>query len=81
MFKYYFQLIQQQIKTINELKEVEWYMGQFEQTGEQVLYTTPAVYIEFDSLSMEQLARKTQQTTVSFSVYWSMSLFMMIANE
>ena len=69
MFKYYFQLIQQQIKTVSELKEVEWYMGQFEQSGEQVLFTTPGAYIEFDTLAMDQLACKTQESIISFSVY------------
>lgn len=69
MISQYFQLVEQQLKTITELKQVDWYTGQLNQTGDQTLYTTPAAFIEFEQLQMQQMGNKIQRADINFNVY------------
>lgn len=69
MIKELYQLIKQRLQTITELKEVDLYLGQFEQDGDVTLYQAPAVYIEFDPISFNQHSKGVQNAQVLFTVY------------
>lgn len=69
MIKHYYQLIQQRLQNIATLKQVEWYTGQFDQDGQQTLAATPAAFIEFEGITMQQKGKQTQVGVINFSVY------------
>jgi hypothetical protein len=70
MLKHVYLLLKQRLEEIGELKEVDWYTGQYSQDGEQTMYVPDAAYIEFDPLSFDQLGKRTQSADLSFSVHF-----------
>lgn len=54
---------------IAQLKEVDWFLNQYDPQGNNTIYTTPGVYIEYLPMQTESLARKLQQAPVTFRVH------------
>jgi hypothetical protein len=49
--------------------EAAWYTGQYEQTGEQVLFEQAACFVEFSPISFIQRGMDAQQATLEFTVH------------
>jgi hypothetical protein len=63
-------LLKERLATIQELKEVQWYLGQYDQNGEQALVVDTAAYIEFEPIEWMQMGQQIQQATVGFNVHF-----------
>lgn len=68
--KHIYQAIKKRLQdNIEALQEVEWYMRQYQQTGENTMYVTPAAYIEFRPISFESYRDGIQQANIEVVVH------------
>ncbi len=54
---------------IDGINDLDWYLGQYDQDGDNTLYTTPAVYIEFQPMDWEQLKVGVQACNLMVSIH------------
>ena len=67
--KYIYKLLKQRIAEISNLKEVLWFNGQYNQTGEQTLYVDRAAYIEFMPVAWQTRGQLMQEAVLEFDVH------------
>jgi hypothetical protein len=88
MFSHIYLLLQQQIKAVPGMAEVDWYNNQYLLDGEQyrigmrstwgnseVIYDLPAAYIEFTPTPTQSLPRRVQKAVIRFKVHTVTHLF------
>lgn len=61
-------LIKNRIAEVQELETVDWYTGQDEQLGDQVIRVARAAYIEFLPLDWEMLGGRVQRALAEFEI-------------
>lgn len=65
-----FLLLQQRLQTqIPGLNEVDWYMGQYLQSGDNTLYAVPAAYIEFEPAEPTDLPKGMQLLDLAINIH------------
>lgn len=69
MIKHYYMLLKQRLQAITDLKNVDLYLGQFDQDGKVTLPVFPVALIEFEPLSTSDYLQQVQHTEIEFSVY------------
>lgn len=62
--------IKNRLQTVNEIKSIDWYNQQYQNTDKEHVETYPAVYIEFlDPVNFKNGGEKWQHATVSFRLH------------
>lgn len=71
MYKFPFLLIKQRLEQkVSGLKEVDWFLDQYNPNGNNALYTTPANFIEFLPASTSTMVGgKLQQADLRFRIH------------
>jgi hypothetical protein len=71
MYRFPFLLLKQRLEQeVPGLKETDWYMRQYAESGKGTLYTTPACYIEFLPVDPETMGGgKIQQAVIRFRIH------------
>ncbi len=70
MFTYPYLIIKALLGSIAELKEVDWYLNQYNRTDKSaMLFTTPAAYIQFADMQTEPIGGKIQTATTTVTIH------------
>ena len=70
MFKDVYTAIKQRLNDISDWKnDLDWYLHQYDQDGEEVLYTTPAIYIEFGPVEWNTYPDNRQRGVMEFRIH------------
>lgn len=74
MFNLYYIAIRDYLQTaIPELENIDWYLGQFLQEGDDAVLITPAVYIRFQPITWKTRPNKIQVSTNAQIEIWLVS--------
>jgi hypothetical protein len=69
MIKEHYQALKQRLFEIPDVKIIDWYMGQDESLeGNNLVWGTPAIYIEFDPIQWQTLGNGIQRGTMTFNI-------------
>jgi hypothetical protein len=70
MYLYPYQIIKKRLSEIQEIKDLNWYLQQYEdnQRG-RVLYNAPGVYIQFEPIITQQLDKFTQMAESVITIH------------
>jgi len=70
MFTYPYLIIKSLLGSIAELKEIDWYLNQFNRSDKSaMLFTTPAVYIQFADATTEAIGGKIQTANTTVTIH------------
>lgn len=67
--RYIYELIKNRLSQIAELKDVQWYTGQYAQNGDQSLYIDSAAYIEFMPIAWQTKGKNLQEAVLEFDIH------------
>jgi uncharacterized lipoprotein YehR (DUF1307 family) len=70
MYLYPYQIIKKRLSEIQEIKDLNWYLQQYDdnQRG-RVLYNAPGVYIQFEPIITQQLDKYTQMAESVITIH------------
>lgn len=70
MFKDVYTALKQRLNTELDWKnELDWYLHQYDQDGEEVIYTTPAVFVEFVTVEWNTYPDNRQRGVMEFRIH------------
>lgn len=76
MLKFIFLLLEQRLKALPELREVDWFNNQYDPNEDQeVIYAAPAVYLEFMAIPTKSEKKGIQDAIVTFTTHIVTELF------
>lgn len=70
MFTYPYLIIKALLGSITELKEIDWYLNQYNRTDKSaILFTTPAAYVQFEDMQTETIGGNIQTATGTVTIH------------
>lgn len=70
MLKTIYNHLKAHLAGVSSIEDVNYFLGQYDvETSDSVLYATPALYIEFDTIEWQQLAKNIQKAELRFAIH------------